>query len=92
MANFDYNRIVWGHSERALDGVNLVRRGLVSTATVYALPFGAIAPAGVKVTLGEGDPVNLFRAGRLLNPGAQMEPVPFGKHKRIYYGLVDGRR
>jgi RHS repeat-associated protein len=51
-----------GHSEGALDAMNLVSYGLASGADVYAPPGGAVAPYGVNVTMGRFDPVNAVPA------------------------------
>jgi len=68
----------FGHSLGALRFSNIVGFGAVDGGAAYAEPFGMVAPSGVNVFIGTGDPITGFSLGKILNWGAQVVRVPFG--------------
>lgn len=68
----------FGHSLGALRFSNIVGFGAVDGGAAYAEPFGMVAPSGVNVFIGTGDPITGFSLGKILNWGAQVLHVPFG--------------
>lgn len=78
--NGDLGGLQKGHSLGASEIATLQGLGAVQSSTVYALPFGRIAPGGSDVFLGSGDFVNGLGLGRLLNWDATMVRGPLGGH------------
>jgi RHS repeat-associated protein len=64
------SEILKSHSLGTLDMKNQTLLGILKNGSMFSLPFGNVAPAGVSVTLGTNDPVNGFVLGRWLNPWA----------------------
>lgn len=62
-----YSSNIYGHSLGALDVSNLQAYGMVSSSTLYALPFGAIAPSGSQLHLESEDPISGGPLGILTN-------------------------
>jgi RHS repeat-associated protein len=71
---------VSGHSLGALDVIQLTANGLSSGGTVYALPFGNVAPPGVRVVLGDLDLVNGGILGKLFNWDAEIRRINPDQH------------
>jgi hypothetical protein len=63
------------HSLGSLEGATLRQWGMVGDGSLFALPFGRVAPSGMSVILGRNDPVNGFSLGKLFNWGASMQNV-----------------
>jgi len=68
------NQRLLGHSLGTLGVSNLVGRGYLdaSLAELYSLPFGNIAPSGVKLFIGTIDGVNGFVFGLMTSPRATL--------------------
>ncbi|MGH7997324.1 MAG: hypothetical protein ACREFX_13340, partial [Opitutaceae bacterium] len=65
----------FGHSLGALRYVNMAAWGFASGGAAYALPVGMIAPAGVSVYIGSGDPITAWYGNLLFNPNATVLPT-----------------
>jgi len=72
--NDNINQKLLGHSLGTLGVSNLVARGYLGSnlAELYSLPFGNVAPSGIKLFIGTVDGVNGFIFGFLTNPSAEI--------------------